>query len=293
MNNNSTNKAIIVILALLLLGAIGYLFMTNNKLKESNTFLEEEKTEIQNNLDGMIAELDIAISKNNSLSDELKLEREEIVLFRDSIKNLKQTNYSLIRRYKNKIKELETSYQELAVLSENLKVNNQYLTKKIDSVQVFSEGQKVILDSISVENSGLTEKVAIAAKLQVNSIKAISMKMRNNGNLVETSRASRTDALRISFRIAENLLGEEGEKNAVIQVLNPDGEVVKSIGSTTLTDEVTVIDYTDETTVEYIKENLDVILVVDTDRKQMKKGIHPVNVYIDGRWVGASKVTLN
>ncbi len=293
MNNNSTNKAIIVILALLLLGAIGYLFMTNNKLKESNTFLEEEKTEIQNNLDGMIAELDIAISKNNSLSDELKLEREEIVLFRDSIKNLKQTNYSLIRRYKNKIKELETSYQELAVLSENLKVNNQYLTKKIDSVQVFSEGQKVILDSISVENSGLTEKVAIAAKLQVNSIKAISMKMRNNGNLVETSRASRTDALRISFRIAENLLGEEGEKNAVIQVLNPDGEVVKSIGSTTLTDEVTVIDYTDETTVEYIKENLDVILVVDTDRKQMKKGIHTVNVYIDGRWVGASKVTLN
>ena len=277
MNNNSTNKAIIVILALLLLGAIGYLFMTNNKLKESNTFLEEEKTEIQTDLDGMIAELDVAIGKNTSLSDELRLEREEIVLFRDSIKNLKQTNYSLIRRYRKKIKELETSYQELAVLSESLKVDNQNLTYKIDSVQVFSEGQKVILDSISVQNTGLTEKVAIASILQVNSIKAISMRKRNNGNLVETSRASRTDALRISFRIAENLLAEAGDKNAVIQVLNLDGEVVKSI---------------EETTVDYIKENLDVILVVDTDRKQMKKGIHTINVYLGGRWVGASKVTL-
>lgn len=292
MNNNSTNKAIIVILALLLLGAIGYLFMTNNKLKESNTFLEQEKTEIQNDLDGMIAELDIAIGKNTSLSDELKLERDEIVMFRDSIKNLKQTNYSLIRRYRKKIEEIENSYQELFVLSENLKVDNQSLSKRIDSVQVFSQSQKVILDSISVENTGLTEKVAVASILQVNSIKAISMRQRNNGILVETSRASKTDALRVSFRIAENLLAEAGDEKAVIQVLNPDGEVVKSIGTTTLTDDVTVIDYTEETTVDYIKENLDVILVVDTDRKQMKKGIHTVNVYLGGRWVGASKVTL-
>jgi hypothetical protein len=292
MNKNSTNKGIIIILALLLLGTIGYLFMTNNKLKESNTFLEEQKTEIQTDLNGMIAKYDEEIIKNTSLSDELKFERDEIVLFRDSIKNLKQTNWSLIRRYKNKIKELENSYQELFILSENLKVDNQNLTQKIDSVQVFSKGQKVILDSISVQNTGLTEKVAIASILQVNSIKAISMRKRNNGNLVETIRASKTDALRISFIIAENLLAEAGDENVVIQVLNPDGEVVKSIGSTTLTDNVTVIDYTEETTVDYIKENLDVILIVDTDRKQMKKGIQTVNVYLAGRWVGASKVTL-
>lgn len=292
MNNNSTSKAVIIILVLLLMAAIGYLFMTNNKLQESNTFLEEEKTEIQSDLDGIIKKYDEVISENSTLSNELKLEREEIILFRDSIKNLKQTNYSLIRRYRKKIKELETSYQELYIISENLKVDNQNLTKVIDSVKIFSETQKVILDSISVENTGLNEKVAIASILQVNSIKAVSMRQRNNGNLVETSRASKTDALRISLRIAENSLAEAGNRKVVIQVLNPEGEVVKSIGSTTLTDDVTVIDYTDETEVEYINENLDAILVVDTDRKQMKKGIQTVNVYLDGRWVGATKVTL-
>lgn len=286
------SDAIIVILVLFLLTAIGFLFLTNNKLNESVTFLEEEKTLIQSDLDQMILKYDVAINENSFLSEELKLEREDIVLFRDSIKNLKQTNYSLIRRYRNKIKELETSYKELYVLSESLKADNLNLSKKIDSVQVFTQSQKAILDSISNQNTGLNEKVAIASLLQVNSIKTFSMRERNNGNLVETSRASRTDALRVSFRIAENTLAEKGMKNAVIQVLNPDGEVVKGVGSTTLKDEVTIIDFTEETEVEYINENIDVILVVETERKQMKKGIYTVNVYLEGRWVGASKVTL-
>jgi uncharacterized protein len=288
---NSSNRIIITILITLLLGLLAYMFYNNTELQKSKTFLEEEQVKITQDLDEMIAKYDVAIQDNSSLSEELKLERDDILMFRDSVKNLKQTNYSIIRRYRNKIKELEQSNQDLFKANDSLRVSNQFLTNEIDSAKVFIQNQIAILDTLNIQNVELMAKIGIGAKLQVNSVKTISMRERNNGKLVSTTRASRTDALRISFTIAGNDLADEGEENALIQVLNPKGEVVHGIGEDALENGETIL-YTDKTAVDYTKDNIDIISLIEVNRKEMTKGIHTVHVFLNGRLVGVSKFIL-
>jgi hypothetical protein len=288
---DSLNRILIAILIAVLLGLSGYMFYNNAELEKANTFLEDEKVKITQDLDEMIAKYDVAIKDNSSLSEELKLEREDILMFLDSVKNLKKANYSIIRRYRNKIKDLEQSNQDLFKANDSLRVSNQFLTNEIDSARAFIQGQTAQLDTLNIQNNELIEKIGIGAKLQVNSINTISMKERNNGKLISTIRASRTDALRISFTIAGNNLADEGEENALIQVLNPKGEVVHGIGEEALENGKTIL-YTDKTSVEYTKDNIDVISLIEVNRKEMTKGTHTVHVFLNGRLVGISKFIL-
>ncbi|PHR73625.1 MAG: hypothetical protein COA67_02550 [Lutibacter sp.] len=291
MENKKSNKIIIGVLIALLLGLLGYMYVNNTELQKSKAFLEDEKVKIEHDLDEMIAKLDTAIDDNSTLSEELKLEREDIVLFRDSVKNLKKTNYSIIRRYRKKIKALENSNAELFKANDSLRVSNQFLTNEIDSARVFIQSQTAQLDTLNLQNTELIGKIEVGAKLQVNSIKTVPMRERNSGKLSETSRASRTDALRISFRIAENSLADEGEKNALIQVLNPKGVVVHGVGEEVLESGESMI-YTDKTAVTYNKQNIDVISLIEVNRKEMVKGIHTVNVFLGGQLVARSKFAL-
>jgi hypothetical protein len=291
MENKSPNKAIIVILILLLISLLGYMYFNNTELQKSKAFLEDEKVKIEQDLDEMIAKFDTAISENSTLTEELKLEREDIVQFRDSVKNLKQTNYSIIRRYRAKIKALEDTNVKLFKTNDSLRVSNQFLAKEIDSAKVFIQNQTAQLDTLNLQNTELIGKIEVGARLQVNSIKTVPMRERNSGKLSETARASRTDALRISFTIAENSLADEGEKNALIQVLNPKGVVVHGVGEEVLENGETMI-YTDKTAVEYNKQNIDVISLVEVNRKEMVKGIHTVNVFLGGELVARSKFAL-
>ena len=291
MENKSSNKTIIGILIALLLCLIAYMYFNNTELQKSKDFLEDEKVKIEQDLDEMIAKFDTAINENSTLAEELKLERNEIVLFRDSVKNLKQTNYSIIRRYRQKIKTLENSNTQLFKVNDSLRVSNQFLTSEIDSARVFIENQTALLDTLNLQNTELIGKIEEGARLLVNSIKTVPMRERNSGKLNETSRASRTDALRISFRIAENNLADEGEKEALVQVLNPKGVVVHGVGEEVLESGESII-YTDKTAVAYNKQDIDVISLVEVNRKEMVKGIHTVNVFLGGQLVARSKFAL-
>lgn len=286
------NKIIVAVLIVLLLASLGYTYYNNGQHNELQTELNQDKEEIQNDLNEMIAQYDEAIAQNSELSEELQDERELIVQFRDSVANLKQANYSLIRRYRKKISSLEASNKELFEQNEELMTQNAGLHQEIDSANVYIGNQNMKIDTLNQLNTSLTDKVAVGAILKVNSTNSVAMRKRNNGELRETNRSRNTDALRVSFTIAENLLAEGGSKKVFIQVVNPAGSVVKNAGESTLNDDVTVVSYTDILDVDYINEKLEVITVIDVDRKEMNKGVFAANIYLEGRFVAKTTFTL-
>lgn len=293
-NDNKSTKVIVGVILLVLLAVLGsYTLYQNNQLNDSNTFLEEEKRNIEADLDEMVAKYDVAISENSSLSEELILEREDIILLRDSVKNLKSTNYSLIRRYRNKISSLEASNQELFKQNDSLRIANNILGDDLIIAQDFILAQTFLIDTLGMQNIELNEKIGIGAQLKVNTIKVVTMKKKMLGDkLVETSRANRTDAMRISFVISENELAAKSECNAKIEVVNPKGGVLNTIG-TAITDEGIEFDYSDETLVDYENNNLEVLTMLEVDRKTMLKGNYRINIYIDNKLVGIAGFTLN
>lgn len=291
-NKSQNGKVIIGILIVLLIASLGYTFYSNTKANEMEVFLNEEKDEIQKELDQMIVQYDDAIAENSSLSGELQQERDQIVMFRDSVSSLKETNKSIIRRYRRQIAKLEASKKELLKENELLKTENDDLVKVIDSTNSFIEDQNKKLDTLSQANSDLSGKVAVGAMLKVNSVNTVAMRKRSSGQLKETTKARSTDALRVNFTIAENLLSEGGEQNVFVQILSPSGSVLNDSGKVTLNDGNTEVNYSDTTIVNYVNEKLVVITLVEVDKKTMAKGTYTTNIYMEGRFVGVGKFTL-
>jgi len=290
-NKKSNNKLIIIALAVLLLGVLAYTFYTNSEHKKLTDAIEVEKLEIEQNLDSMIVRYEDAIAEKTSISGELTVERDRIIALRDSIKDLKVVNYSMLRRYKGEISKLEASNKKLFLLNESLTSSNQLLTTNLDSANVKITRQIAKNDTLTVQNLTLAQKVAIGSELKVSTAKVIAMKERNNGKLVETSRASNTDALRINLTIVKNEIAEQGDHQIYIQIVDANGTTVSPKGEFMLFDN-TMASYSDLSMVNYLNEAIDVISLVEVNRDIMKTGVYTVNIYIDNKFVGATKITL-
>ncbi|MDV7186244.1 hypothetical protein R3X25_03035 [Lutibacter sp. TH_r2] len=287
----SGSKAIVIVLALLLVAAIAYLFYMNGKHEKLTDQIAEEKVEIEENLDSMIVKYEDAIAQKTSMSNELSIERDRIIALRDSIKGLKSTNYSLIRRYRREIAKLEEKNRELFLLTETLTKANDSLAVNLDSAQVKISEHIAKFDTLSLQNQELIQKVAIGSVLKVNKAKVIAMRERTSGKLVETSRARNTDAFRINFTVDKNEISEQGERNVYIQIVNSKGQTIAPKGELVLTEELTV-NYSDSTTINYLNEEIDIISLVEVNRDNIEKGMYIVNVYIENKFVGVTKITL-
>lgn len=290
-NNKSNNKTIIIVLAVLLIIALGYTFYAKSEHKKVTDAIGQEKAEIELNLDSMIVKYEDAIADNTAMSDELSIERDKIISLRDSIKGLKNTNYSLIRRYRKQIEQLEAANLELFQINEELTQENQKLTKNLDSVNIQVRDQIAKNDTLSIQNLDLSEKVAIGSILKVNSAKVLAMRERNSGKLVETSRSRNTDAFRINFNIANNDIAEKGERNVYIQVIDPSGNVLGNEGELLLLDETTIT-YSDRTLVEYLNDDIAIISLVEVNRDTIVAGMYTVNIYVENILSGVSTITL-
>lgn len=290
-NKNSTSKIISIVLAILLIGALGYTFYNKNEHKKLTDAIEEEKAEIAHNLDSMIVKYEEAIGQNTAMSNELAAERDRVILMRDSIKDLKATNYSIIRRYRKQVAALEETNKRMFFLNDSLTNVNEALAMDLNSANERITTQIAINDTLSMQNVNLSEMVAIGSILKVNTARALAMRERSNGKLVETTRARSTDAFRINFTIAKNEISEQGERQVYIQIMDDQGATIASKGTLNLADS-SEIAFSDATSVNYLNEPVDVISLVEVDRETINKGRYIVQIFIEDKIAGATQIVL-
>lgn len=290
-SKKSNTKFLIIALALLLVGVSIYTFYNNSEYKKLTNAIEVEKNEIAVNLDSMIAKYETAIAKNTSMSNELSLERDRIIMLRDSIKNMKVINYEMLRKFRGQIFKLEESNKQLFQKNEILTSENRMLSSNLDSVNVEISNQIAKYDTLTVVNKGLAEKVVIGSILKVNSAKILAMRERTGGKLAETSRSRNTDAFRINFTIAKNEISEQGERQVYIQIVDLKGNTIARKGKFTLSNN-TSVDYSDKTTINYLNEPIDIISLVEVNRDNVNEGVYTVNIFIENKFAGASQITL-
>lgn len=290
-NTKSNSKIIIIALAVLLAGVIGYTFYSNSENKKLTNAIEQEKMEISQNLDSMIVKYEDAIAQKTALSGELAIERDRIIALRDSLKEVKATDYKIMRRYRNQIASLEKANKRLFKMNDSLTGANKVLSRDLSSAH-----EKILMkvaenDTLTVKNTKLAEKVAIGAALKVNTAKVLAMKQRNSGKLVETSRSRRTDAFRISFTVAKNEIAPKGERQLYIQISDAAGNTIASKGEFTLNDG-SQLSYSDTSSIEYANEDLDVISLVEVNRDSINDGVYTVRIFVENKLAGETKITL-
>ncbi len=289
-NNNSKLKAIIVVLAILLIGSLIYIFKLTSDaktLQTTVTTVKSEKESVLKDLADLKTTYDAAIAENTSMSDELIAERDKVVKLMTDLKASKGDNASL-QKYRTQYKALEQKMQNLMQEVDVLKKQNQTLTTKIDSTNVVLEDNKKYNQVLVGQNEELAKTVELGSKLTVTNLKTASYKVRSSGKQIATDKASRTDMLKINFTIAENKIAKLGDKTYYVQVIDSKNNVLGdkatiSFGETSLT-------YSFTTTVKY--ENKTVEVSENVPGKDFAKGTYFVNVFDKGELVSKSSFSL-
>jgi myosin heavy subunit len=289
-DNNSKLKAIILVLAILLIGSLIYIFKLTSDaktLQTTVTTVKSEKESVLKDLEDLKTNYDAAIAENTAMSDELIAERDKVIKLMADLKASKGDNASL-QKYKTQYKALEQKMQNLMQEVAVLKKQNQTLTTSLDSTTVVLEDNKKYNQVLVGQNEDLAKKVELGSKLTVTNLKTASYKVRSSGKQIATDKASRTDMLKVNFTIAENKIAKSGDKTYYVQVIDSKNNVLGdkatiSFGETSLT-------YSFTTTVKY--ENKTVEVSEQLPGKDFTKGTYFVNVFDKGELVSKSSFNL-
>ena len=273
-SNNSGLKAAIVVLALLLLGSIGYIYKLTTDNKETVNTLTTEKETLAEELKAKIAEYDVMIADNTALKDELQAEQAKMVELLEQVEKSKG-NVAAMAKYKASYLKLKGEMDNLVAENKLLKEENVTLTSSLDSTKVVLDDAKKFNDTLLVQNEGLTKTVEKGSKLAVLNLKVLAVKERSSGKQIETDKAGRADKLKVSFLIAENQIAKTGNREYYVQIIDSKNNILgekKTIpaGDKTLT-------YSFITTVKY--ENKTVQVNEEVAGKDFAAGTYFVNVF--------------
>ena len=289
-DNHSKLKAIILVLAILLIGSLIYIFKLTSDaktLQTTVTTVKSEKESVLKDLEDLKTNYDAAIAENTIMSDELIAERDKVVKLIADLKASKGDNASL-QKYKTQYKAMEQKMQNLMQEVAVLKKQNQTLTTNLDSTIVVLEDNKKYNQVLVGQNEQLAKTVELGSKLSITNLKTASYKVRSSGKQIATDKASRTDMLKINFTVAENKIAKSGDKTYYVQVIDSKNNVLGDkatilFGETSLT-------YSFTTTVKY--ENKTVEVSEQLPGKDFAKGTYFVNVFDKGELVSKSSFSL-
>ncbi|TRX40868.1 hypothetical protein [Flavobacterium restrictum] len=288
--NNSSLKAIIAVLAVLLVGSLVYIFKMSSDAEVVQTELKttvSEKDSVMKDLQTLKATYDAAIAENTTMSDELIQERDKIVTLMDDL-NKSKGDAASMAKYKTQFFALQSNMKVLMAENDGLKKQNTVLTTQRDStVMVLGESKK-FNEVLVGQNDELSKTVEKGSKLTILNTKTSAYKLKGSGKQIETDKASRADILKISFTIAENQIAKSGDKTYYVQVIDSKNNVLGDKKVATFGDKT--LSYSFDTTVKY--ENKTVNISEDLPGKNFEKGTYFINVFDKDELVSKTSFSL-
>jgi len=235
----------------------------------------EQKNILRDELDDLIDEHDDLLEEYGDLNEQLFQKDSLIQQQIGEIRNLIRT--------KNDLKEARLKIENLKRIAQNY-------VKDIDSLYNVTERLSSEKDSVirvnkdinwknyklNKTNIKLSEKVNMGSTLKIKDITVEPFRYRGTGKEVSTRSAAKTQTLRTCFYISANLIAEAGEKEVLLQFVNPENNILCS-SDTIINNNVL---FSASTTVDYKNQQLFVCL--DWQRYvPLVEGNYIVKIYID------------
>jgi hypothetical protein len=277
--NNNGLKVIAGLLGVVLLGTLIYTVSLYQDKKKTEVALTSEKDLVVKDLDNLKSEYDKAILESNATNEYLVEARDRIAKYIDSVQSMK-ADLSTLSRYRRQVSVLKKEREQLIRQVDSLTTSNSLLAMERDSTFVELEKQAVFNDSLVVQNTQLAEAVERGSALNLSTFTVDAVRERSNGKMVSTTRASRTDKLKVCFTIADNVIADAGDREFLIEVLDPQGNVLGG-GSTKSNDEGASVTYSKGTDFYYENQDLDVCDYINKPAGNFQTGNYMVNVYDD------------
>ena len=272
--SNSSLKAVIIVLAILLVGSLAWMYKMSTDSEKTEKGLLTEKETLEADLKEKIAAYDAAIAENTGLKGDLEAERAKIA---DLLAEVEKSNGQVkdLKGFRDKYNSLNVKYKQLMDQNKALVAENGTLRVERDSTMTALEVTRREKDTLAAQNDAKAKVIEKAQKLSITNLHTQPFKERSSGKLVQTDKARRVDVIQISFTIASNEVAPAGNKTYYIQVIDPKNNVVGEKKTEMFNDYN--LTYSFVTTAAYKNKNMNIDEKIKGS--DFEKGLYTVNVF--------------
>jgi hypothetical protein len=292
-SDNRKNKIIIIVLALAIVALLIWLFTQRTILTKLVREKEQEKTELQKELDSVVAEHNKIKQAYGGLSDSLRAKDSIIQANALEIRKLLDTQWEY-NKVRKRLVMLQNIAQGYVRQMDSLYTINRELREENDQFRQDIRKEQTKNKELVKDKEELSEKMNQAAILKAYGLTVTPYKLKGGQKEVVTDKATRTDRLKICFTIGENPLIKAGKKIIYIRITRPDNVVVIKSKYETFVYNGQTIPYSIREDLDYSGQASNVCVVwtkKDTDKAAMK-GRYTVNVFSEDKEIGQGSFEL-
>ena len=292
MDNNTestarTLKIIIAALAVVIVGMVVFLVMSNSKHKEDTEVLIVEKQAIQTQLEDLKYTYDALKIDNDTLSVKLQEEQDRIELLLEKMKTTEISNRRQLKQYEDELGTLRAIMRNYVHQIDSLNNLNQQLMAENRQIKEESQQTQRRADELAQKTTVLTTQVEKGAVLKARDVFAVGL----NANNKENSRSGRVQKIRVCFTLIENHLTEKGPRNVFVRVKGPDGVVLAESENNLFAFGDSQLVYSAVREIDYQGEDIEMCVFCDT-HGTTQKGTYELTLYSGGALVGSGNVTF-
>jgi hypothetical protein len=213
------------------------------------------------------------------------------------LQGFRSTSFSLAdqRMFRQRATNLENQLRKKDEDIAKLKEDNEVLYGENTQLKTTQNQLTDTISTLKSNNQSLTEKVALASRLQAEKI-LINI-INNRGKEKEDNeaeyRAKQVDKIKISFNLAKNEVAAKETKEIIMRLIEPDGSALYNLstGSGTFILNGEEIFYTAKRDIVY-DNSQQAISFTYSKGADYKRGQHTVELYADGFLIGKTNFTL-
>ncbi|MGV3504226.1 MAG: hypothetical protein ACO1O1_10985 [Adhaeribacter sp.] len=304
---DNNRKLLVVGLLVVLLTINGILFYMQAQ-KSQQVEEQEEVIKVKNSeLENQIKVYEALKSDFERQSEELQamglandsLEAKIAAINADLIKlqGFRNTSFSLAdqRMFKQRASNLEGQLRKKDEELAKLKEDNEVLFGENTQLKTTQNQLSDTISTLKSNNQSLTEKVAIASRLQADRI-AVSI-INDRGKEKDDDdaefRARQVEKIKVSFNLAKNDVAAKETKEILMRLIEPDGSALYNLstGSGTFMLDGTETFYTAKRDIVY-DNSQQAVSFIYAKGAEYKRGQHTVELYADGFLIGKSTFNL-
>jgi len=278
--------ALVIVLAALSI----YGFSSYKSIKTYETFIQQEKTLLENELSEILESYDDLSEDYYMLSEEFEHAKIEAKNALDSLKLLK-SSLSVLSEFRDQMQFFRNKNQLLLETVDSLNQSNMVLQKQQEMAYGRIDQQQKTISGLKATQSKLKEKISEAALLKLNAIEAIAYKLKANKKR-KTRRAKKVGAIDVCMTIAKNKFTQKGFKDIYIQIVGPNNNVLSDKTEIKFGDTVLVYSLKEE--VYYDNKDLDICKMVLPSENDLPfiNGTYYVNIFHNNLKLGHTSFKL-
>ncbi|MBR5729183.1 MAG: hypothetical protein IKX61_03090 [Prevotella sp.] len=281
----------IIILALLLLGGIGYLYKQLNDQKQENAAMQElaelDKKEMENEYEQFArqySEMKTQIN-NDSILAQLTKEQLRTQELLKELQQVKATDAAEITRLKKELATCRAVIRSYVIEIDSLNRLNKNLQAENMLVKGQLEESTKQIDSLNANNEDLSQKVAIASQLDIVNMQMLLLDKRGK----ETNRIKKAKNLQVDFSLAKNVTAKNGVRQIYVRITTPSGTVLTQGG--TFTYENRTLQYSMRKQIEYSGKETPVSTYWDI-KEFLSDGTYQVSIFSEGSLIGSKSFSF-